>query len=99
MGGNAIVSVVTRGLSDDSSGPISVEDSIWLRLTRLGDTYDSHDSTEGSRWQLRCLFTLGPSANHRVGLCTQSPIGSGFTAQILSLSISSATVTDVRSGS
>ena len=73
-----IVSVVTRGLSDDANGRVVTGDGVWLRVSRIGAACALHASDDGVRWELVRHFALrrarrpdrrlpGPVA-HRRGL-------------------------------
>ena len=73
-----VVSVVTRGLSDDcNSVPIS-GDWVDLRIARAGQTFAFHYSLDGQYWHFVRLFALGqPGAVVRTGFLAQSPMGEG----------------------
>ena len=48
IGDVSIVSVVTRGVSDDSNGELLDTPECWLRLTRKSDVFGMHHSLDGS---------------------------------------------------
>ena len=57
-----IVSVVTRGLSDDANSfPVDAS-AVWLRVARRGPAYAFHASTDGVQWHLVRHFGLGTAA-------------------------------------
>ena len=95
-----IVSVVTaQGASDDANGPAAASpDRVWLRVSRVDDTYAFHYSDDATWWELARVFTLGPSVHHRVGLGVQSPTGSGLTATFHSTRLTASRLADLRSG-
>jgi regulation of enolase protein 1 (concanavalin A-like superfamily) len=77
QGSPMVVSVITRGTSDDANGFTVDGDRIWLRISRLGPAWAYHASTDGSYWHLVRYFTLGTDATPSVGFEAQSPTGQG----------------------
>src|SRR5215472_4161566 len=87
------VTVVTKRTSDDcNSFEVSGQD-LWLRITRVGQAWAFHASTDGRWWRLLRYFSLADPAEPpqggqpaktqpgpRVGFLAQSPTGSGCTA-------------------
>jgi regulation of enolase protein 1 (concanavalin A-like superfamily) len=72
-----VVSVVTRGVSDDCNSFV-LEDGrldLFLRASRVGDTFAFHASGDGVTWEMVRYFRLDPAADARVGLLAQSPRG------------------------
>ena len=99
-GTDMIVTVVTRGVSDDANGAVVPNPGTsWLRVSRTGEVYMFHFSADGERWSLARLFTLGPSAGHRVGVGVQSPTGEGLTATFTDVSLLHEPLADPRNGS
>jgi regulation of enolase protein 1 (concanavalin A-like superfamily) len=99
-GTDMIVTVVTRGVSDDANGAVVPEQgSSWLRISRTGEVYTFHFSADGVRWSLARLFTLGPVDGHRVGVGVQSPTGDGLTATFSDVTLVPETLADPRDGS
>lgn len=93
-----VVSVVTRGTSDDANGwPVQGERT-WLRVSVLPVGYAFHASSDGRRWDLVRLFRLGRGTVRRVGLSVQAPVGAGCTAVFESVSLRPGATLDVRSG-
>lgn len=95
------VTVVTRGVSDDSSGFEVDGDTLWLRITRSGAAWAFHASADGSQWRLLRYFTLGgdPAELVRVGFLAQSPTGDGCTAAFDHISFAMGAPGDLRDGS
>ncbi|MDY7101195.1 MAG: DUF1349 domain-containing protein [Actinomycetota bacterium] len=94
-----IVSVVTRGLSDDCNGPSYDIEAVWLRIARLGDAYAFHHSLDGETWELTRLFTLAdPESTTRVGFLAQTPLGAESTTVFDAIRYRAGTLVDVRSG-
>jgi uncharacterized protein len=70
-----IVSVVTRGVSDDCNSQPIAGNEIYLRVTRKAEILAFHYSQDGRFWHLVRYFTLGPLNHLRVGFSSQSPTG------------------------
>lgn len=95
-----VVSVVTRGVSDDANAFVVAEQSVWLRVSRVDQAYAFHASTDGAAWQLVRVFTLGDDlTGHQVGLEVQSPTGDGCTVTFDQIHFSEQRLADLRDGS
>ena len=93
-----IVSVVTKGTSDDcNSVPISGQ-SVYLRLSVLEKAYAFHYSLDGSAWNLVRYFTLGERKNVEIGFLSQSPTGDGCTSIFSEITFLPQKLSDIRSG-
>ena len=77
-----VVSVVTRGVSDDCNSFAAGRSDVWLRIARLGTAFAFHASTDGMRWELIRHFALDTDAELHAGVLVQSPRGEGCTASI-----------------
>lgn len=76
----AIVSVVTRGLSDDNNS-IAVEGkSVYLKIAKAGHAIFFYVSQDGQKWTIIRGFSFGPGAKVQAGFSSQSPVGEGCTA-------------------
>ncbi|BEP15705.1 hypothetical protein acdb102_40160 [Acidothermaceae bacterium B102] len=93
-----VVSVVTRGRSDDANAVTVAVPYIWLRVSRNGQAYAFHSSQDGVTWVFVRHFEIGAVEGHRVGLEVQSPLGDGCDAEFTDLRWSVETLTDLRSG-
>ena len=90
-----IVSVVTRGASDDANA-FAVEGSeVWLRIARLGPAVAFHASLDGSIWQFVRHFELDAG---EVGFLAQAPTGPGCTATFDRVFFRPERLADLRSG-
>ena len=76
-----LVTVVTRGLSDDCNSIQLSADSVYLRIAKSGTTYVFYFSTNGQSWQILRTFSLDTELPVRVGFESQSPAGSGAVAK------------------
>lgn len=93
-----VVSVVTRGSSDDCNGVVVGEDPVHLRVSRLGRAYAFHHSRDGARWDLVRYFALDEEGEPEVGFLAQSPTGEGCTARFEGIAFVSGAPGDIRSG-
>jgi uncharacterized protein len=90
-----IVSVVTRGASDDANAFAVEGDEVWLRIARLGPAVAFHASTDGSCWQLVRHFELDAG---EVGFLAQSATGAGCTVTFDRIFFRAERLCDLRSG-
>lgn len=93
-----VVSVVTRGLSDDCNSHAVEGNSTWLRIARRGSAFAYHSSADGVSWLLVRHFALGPVDEIAVGFLAQSPEGVGCRATFDSIRYSGEGLSDIRSG-
>lgn len=76
----AIISVVTRDLSDDvTSFPVEGR-STYLKLAKLDRVIMLYASNDGRRWTIVRKFNLETSSGFLAGFSAQSPNGEGATA-------------------
>jgi uncharacterized protein len=97
-----VVTVVTRGTSDDSNSFEVNGTSAWLRITRSGGAWAFHATANGLHWRLVRYFTLGelgPGQTARVGFLAQSPEGQGCRAVFDRIVFSPWAPADLRDGS
>jgi regulation of enolase protein 1 (concanavalin A-like superfamily) len=93
-----VVSVVTRGVSDDANSTVIDGNAVWLRVARIGRAHAFHYSTDGAHWHLVRHFALAPDADLQAGFLVQSPLGEGCTASFSDVRFSSETLADLRNG-
>ncbi len=97
--GKSIVSVVTRGVSDDANGVrLEAFDKVWLRLIRKGNNFAMHWSSDGETYVMARLAQMADAQRVKVGLEAQSPVGPAVTHEFLYFSIEEKTVQDLRAG-
>jgi uncharacterized protein len=94
-----VVTVVTRGTSDDGNSFETAGGPIWLRITRAGRAWAFHASEDGARWRLVRYFTLGEASGARVGFLAQSPNGPSCTAVFDNIAYGPGAPADLRDGS
>jgi uncharacterized protein len=95
QGEPTVVSVVTRGASDDCNAFSAP--NIWLRVARLGPAYAFHASLDGATWRLIRYFAL--DAEPRVGFEAQSPVGTGCQAVFDHIAYEPRRLAELRDGS
>ena len=76
FGTNAVVSVVTKGDSDDANGPNIDGDEVWLQMCRKDNAFAFHYSLDGEYFFMTRFFTL-PAVGKtvKIGLLAQAPTG------------------------
>jgi uncharacterized protein len=92
-----VVSVVTRGVSDDCNSFVVDGPSVWLRIARIGAAFAFHASTDGERWSLIRHFALD-DGEPSVGFLAQSPTGDGCGVVFERISYRAERLDDLRSG-
>jgi hypothetical protein len=76
----AVISVVTRGLSDDvTSFPIEGT-STWLKMAKAARAIMFYASADGKKWTIVRKFNLEAPPYFLAGFSAQSPDGEGATA-------------------
>jgi len=93
-----IVSVVTRGVSDDANGAVVAGDTAWLRVARIAEACALHASADGERWDLVRHFALEAPDGLAAGFLAQSPTGDGCTATFDDVRFAARTLGDLRDG-
>jgi uncharacterized protein len=95
-----VVSVVTRGVSDDANAFVVPGQSVWLRLSRIDRAYAYHASHDGKHWRMIRFFRIGESsASDQVGFEAQSPTGDGCAVTFDDIRFVPARLRDLRDGS
>jgi regulation of enolase protein 1 (concanavalin A-like superfamily) len=92
-----IVSVVTKGISDDCNS-FAVNGPVFMRISRLERAYAFHVSEDRIRWNLIRYFKLEDNQNAQMGFLAQSPTGSGCTASFRDIRFEPRLLADIRSG-
>ncbi|MEP7053821.1 MAG: DUF1349 domain-containing protein [Actinomycetota bacterium] len=93
-----VVSVITRGTSDDANAYVVDGSSHWLRISRTGTAYAFHAGADGRTWTFVRHFALGTMAPVRVGFVAQSPRGEHCDVRFSDISFSSQPPADLRDG-
>jgi regulation of enolase protein 1 (concanavalin A-like superfamily) len=90
-----LVTVVTRGLSDDCNSVDLPGDSVYLRMAKSGRTYVFYFSLDGRNWQILRTFSLDTELPIRAGFEAQSPAGSGAIAKFSSITYDSHRIDNI----
>lgn len=93
-----VVSVVTRGVSDDCNSVPIAGYQVFLRIARVGNTFAFHYSLDGSYWHFVRYFALGTFETVHVGFSAQSPTGQGCEARLSQIEYKEVKLTDLRNG-
>jgi len=93
-----VISVVTRGVSDDCNSLVVDRSGIWLRISRIGQAFAFHASADGSWWNLVRHFAFAEGDALSVGFLAQSPVGEECTARFSRIRFQQATLADLRDG-
>jgi uncharacterized protein len=92
-----VVSVVTRGISDDCNA-FAVKGPMYMRVSKLEKAYAFHVSENGAEWNLIRYFKLEDGTNVQMGFLAQSPTGNGCTASFQDIRFEVRLLADIRSG-
>lgn len=82
-----VVSVVTRGVSDDCNSVVIDDNELYLRVARTPRTIAFHYSRDGHYWHFVRYFSLGAVENVRVGFSAQAPTGDTCTADFSEINL------------
>lgn len=93
-----VVSVVTRGVSDDCNSAEISDAEVYLRIARTPRSIAFHYSRDGIAWNFVRHFSLGESAEVRVGFSVQAPRGEGSRAVFDQIRYRATELADLRSG-
>lgn len=98
FGTQAIVSVVTKGVSDDGNGVNYHWPNVWLQIVRKGNLFGMHYGPDGVHWNMVRYFKMDVPAKVRIGLVAQCPGGDGAELDFATFCLDGTTVKDVRAG-
>lgn len=100
LGHDAMVSVVTNGVSDDANGEKMTSEAVWMKLTRKDHAIGLYYSVDGVQWRMVRLFQhqIKQEEQVYVGLLAQSPIGQECRVQFRGLEYHGEAVKDFRKG-
>jgi uncharacterized protein len=97
QGSPMIVSVVTKGTSDDCNSVAMTENSVYLRMAKIGKTCAFHFSSNGDYWHMVRYFGLEDTPL-KAGFLAQSPTGNGCKVKFSEIKFEQKTLKDIRSG-
>lgn len=93
-----IVSVVTRGVSDDCNSSVLASPTAFLRVAKTRRTLAFHYSVDGRYWNLVRYFSLGDLERVSVGWVAQSPVGDGCEATFRGFGYRAGELANLRDG-
>ena len=95
---HAVVSVVTNQMYDDANGCNIDGNEVWLQVTRTGDSFAFHYSTDGRKFYMTRFFYLPVEKMIKVGFLAQAPTGQGGERIYSNFSLEHKTVKNIRMG-
>jgi regulation of enolase protein 1 (concanavalin A-like superfamily) len=98
QGEPTVVSVVTRGVSDDCNSFAVESGEVGLRIARLGDCFAFHASGGEGLWRMVRYFTLDGEGAVEIGFLAQSPTGEGCRARFEEIVYEKRRLGDLRNG-
>ena len=98
-GQGMVVSVITRGTSDDANGWVVEGNTVWLRISRLGEGFVFHASADGERWEFARAFAFGVQGPVRAGFGVQAPTGKGCKVVFEQIAFEQESLRELRDGS
>lgn len=98
VGQPSVVSVVTRGESDDCTAMPVTGNSVYLKIAKIGPAFIFYVSNDGQSWKMTRAFRMGNTDGLRVGFSAQSPTGNGSTVTFSGIQYLAKQVTKIDSG-
>lgn len=95
-GKRSILSVVTKGDSDDCVSGEAGAPKPYLRVARAGRCFAFHYSADGVHWNLARYFGMSCPGELKIGVVAQSPIGQGCEVVFEQLAFSRQPQRDIR---
>ena len=97
-GNHRIVSVRTRGTSDDNNHEVVKQPWVYLKISSDTRTIASYYSLDGKEWWMARLYQNDYPATVWLGLATQCPVEQGTTCLFEEVSLQPVSVADFRLG-
>jgi regulation of enolase protein 1 (concanavalin A-like superfamily) len=97
-GAPTIVSVVTRGVSDDCNSVTLARPDVYLRVAKTPNTLAFHYSLDARYWHMVRYFSLGTLASVQVGFVAQSPLGRGSQVRFSDFAYRGGEIGNLRDG-
>ncbi|THV31462.1 DUF1349 domain-containing protein [Glycomyces paridis] len=98
-GEGMVVSVITRGTSDDANHRVVDHGQVFLRISRIAAGFALHASDLGERWEFVRCFGFGTDTPVKVGFGVQSPTGEGCKVAFDRIEFKPETLRELRDGS
>jgi regulation of enolase protein 1 (concanavalin A-like superfamily) len=93
-----VVSVVTRGVSDDCNSAVIKGREVFLRIAHTPEATAFHYSQDGRFWHMVRYFSLGRLNYPKAGLASQSPTGKKCTSVFTEITYTPGGLKDRRNG-
>jgi hypothetical protein len=93
-----VVSVVTRGSSDDCNSTVIEGREVLLRVAHTPEATAFHYSLDGRFWHMVRYFSLGRLRYPKVGFASQSPTGKKCTSVFSEITYRPGVLRDRRNG-
>jgi len=90
-----LVTVVTRGLSDDCNSVSIPGNTVHLRIAKSGSAYVFYFSSDGKAWHVLRVFSLGEDLKPSLGFESQSPAGDGTEVVFSEIHYSPKKISDI----
>jgi len=90
-----MVTVVTRGPSDDCNSIPIAANTVYLQIAKSGPAYVFYSSADGKAWQILRVFSLGEGSKPRIGFESQSPAGDGTEVIFSEIRYSTRKIADI----
>ena len=94
-----IVSVVNNKLSDDCNSTIIEGNEVYLRISKINNTFVFHYSMDKKYWHMIRYFTLNKIEKLKTGFSVQSPVGNGCKASFSEFEFIVKKLNNIRNGS
>ncbi len=98
FGTTAVVSVVTKGSSDDANGNNVTVSEVWLQIAKSSNGFAFHYSLDGVKFDMVRFFCLPNTESIMVGFVAQAPTGQGGKRYYKDISLKDETVNNLREG-
>jgi len=93
-----MVTVVTRGLSDDCNSIPVTGNEVFLQIARSGNAYVFYSSIDGRDWKILRTFSLDTNLKQMVGFEAQSPDGDGVEVTFSEIHYSPTKIKNIYTG-
>lgn len=90
-----VVSVVTRGISDDCNSVEISSNKVYFKMAKAEDVYALYCSTDGVKWLLVRALQLDTKPGFKVGFLAQSPTGTKCNVAFSDIQYKAVKITDL----
>lgn len=95
---HSVVTVMTKGRSDDANGIDIDGNEVWMQLARRDNVFAVHYSLDGDIYKMARLAYLPVSKTIKVGFEAQSPMGEGGMRYFTDISLVNTSLDNIRNG-